>query len=240
MLNNKVEYNISSIVKNVFSKNIKNIRYERKVKLSLYQSDLFDGILESMGMIEEFKQRNISSIYFDDNVYSCAQANLNGDRYRFKTRVRWYNNTLPANLEIKFKDGYSSCKLVESIKTEELPLFNNKLNLNILNYVKNYLLKSFNLNFSFKNTKIDFLRKYYVNKDGIRVTIDTSLQCAFFENFSTGPITFLPFELIEFKYPSNLDTYFRKNFLKNLSMIPLRFTKSSKYTESILALQRNV
>lgn len=240
MLNNKSEYDISSIVKNVFSKNIKNIRYERKIKLNLNQSDLFQGILESMGMIEEFNPRNISSVYFDDAIYSCAQANLNGDRYRFKTRVRWYDDILPANLEIKFKDGYSSYKLVEPIKTQELPLLNNKLNLNILNYVENFLLKSFNLNFTFKNTKIDFLRKYYVNKDGIRVTIDTSLQCAFFENLSAEPITFLPFELIEFKYPSNFDTYFRKIFLKNFSMVPLRFTKCSKYTESILALQRNL
>ena len=135
MLNNKIEYNISSIVKDVFSKNIKNIRYERKVKLSLYQSDLFDGILESMGMIEEFKQRNISSIYFDDNVYSCAQANLNGDRYRFKTRVRWYNNTLPANLEIKFKDKSIADVLDMSQVIIDETENNNKLNLNILNYL---------------------------------------------------------------------------------------------------------
>ena len=240
MLINKYEHDIPSIVKNVFSKNIKNIRYERKIKLSLNQSDLFVGILESMGMIEEFKPRNISSVYFDDTLYSCAQANLNGDRYRFKTRVRWYDDVLPVNLEIKFKDGYSSYKLVETIKTQELPLLNKKLNLDILNYVENFLLKSFNLNFTFKNTKIDFLRRYYVHRDGIRVTIDTCLQCAFFENFSTGPITLLPFELIEFKYPLNFDTYFRKFFLKNFSMIPLRFTKCSKYTESILALQRNL
>ena len=240
MLNNKSGNNIPSIVKNLFLKNIRNIRYERKVKIQLNQSDLFQGTLESMGMIEAFKPRNISSIYFDDNSYSCARANLNGDRYRFKTRVRWYNNVLPANLEIKFKDGYSSFKLVESIKEKELPLLNKKLNVNILNFVKDYLLNSYNLNFSFKNTKIDFLRKYYVSSDGIRVTIDTSLQCAFFENLSLGPITFLPFELIEFKYPSNLDIYFRENFINNFDIFPLRFTKCSKYTESILALQRNL
>ena len=153
---------------------------KEKLKFNLNQSDLFHGTLESMGMIEAFKPRNISSIYFDDNSYSCARANLNGDRYRFKTRVRWYNNVLPANFEIKFKDGYSSFKLVEPIKEKELPLLNKKLNVNILNFVKDYLLNSYNLNFSFKNTKIDFLRKYYVSSDGIRVTIDTSLQCAFF------------------------------------------------------------
>ena len=59
MLNNKSENNISSIVKNLFLKNIKNIRYERKVKINLNQSDLFHGTLESMGMIEAFKPRNI-------------------------------------------------------------------------------------------------------------------------------------------------------------------------------------
>lgn len=240
MQNNKDEFDISSIIKNLFSKNIKNIRYERKIKLTLNQSDLFHGVLESIGMIEEFKPRNISSIYFDDNIYSCAQANLNGDRYRFKTRVRWYNNSLPSNLEIKFKDGYSSFKLVESIKDQKLPILNKKLNLNILNYVESYLLNSFNLKFTFTNTKIDFLRKYYVNNDGIRVTIDTLLKCAFFKNTFIDHITLLPFELIEFKYPSNMDTHFRKNFLRNFKMIPLRFTKCSKYTESILALQRNL
>lgn len=240
MKNDKNKSKIDSIVKNIFAKNIKNIRHERKIKLNLNQSDLFEGILESLGMIEEFKPRKISSIYFDDDIFSCAQANLNGDRYRFKTRVRWYNNKLPVNFEIKFKDGYSSFKLVESIKTDEHPFLNNKLSLNTFNYVKNYLLKYFNISFLFKNTKIDFLRKYYINTDGIRVTIDTSLQCSQLENFYTNSITSLPFELIEFKYPSNLDTYFRKNFLKNFSMISLRFTKCSKYTESILALQRNL
>ena len=77
MLNNYSRNNIPSIVKNLFSKNIRNIRYERKVKIQLNQSDLFHGTLESMGMIEAFKPRNISSIYFDDNSYSCARANLN-------------------------------------------------------------------------------------------------------------------------------------------------------------------
>ena len=238
MLNNNSGNNIPLIVKNLFSKNIRNIRYERKIKLNLNQSDLFHGTLEAMGMVEPFKPRNISSIYFDDDNYSCARANLNGDRYRLKTRVRWYNNVLPANLEIKFKDGYSSFKLVKSIKEKELPLLNMKLNVNIVNFVKNYLLNSYNLNFLFKNTKIDFLRKYYVSNNGIRVTIDTGLQCAFFENLSLGPITFLPFELIEFKYPANLDIYFRENFINNFDIFPLRFTKCSKYTESILALQR--
>ena len=143
-------------------------------------------------------------------------------------------------LRLNLKMDTPLLKLVKSIKEKELPLLNMKLNVNILNFVKDYLLNSYNLNFSFKNTKIDFLRKYYVSSDGIRVTIDTSLQCAFFENLSLGPITFLPFELIEFKYPSNLDTYFRKNFINNFSILPLRFTKCSKYTESILALQRNL
>ena len=64
MLNNKSGNNIPSIVKNLFSKNIRNIRYERKIKLNLNQSDLFYGTLESMGMGEPFKPRNISSIYF--------------------------------------------------------------------------------------------------------------------------------------------------------------------------------
>ena len=238
MKNNKNKLNIDSIVKNIFSKNMKNIRYERKIKLNLNQSDLFEGILDSIGMIEEFKPRKISSIYFDDDIYSCAQANLNGDRYRFKTRVRWYNDKLPVNFEIKFKDGFSSFKLVEFIKDKEHPFLNGKLSLSTSNFVKSYLLESFNINFLFKNTKIDFLRKYYINNDGIRATIDTSLQCAQLEHFCQSPIISLPFELIEFKYPSNLDTYFRKNFLKNLTMIPLRFTKCSKYTESILALHR--
>jgi hypothetical protein len=240
MLINKSEHDISSIVKDIFLKNINDIRYERKIKLTLNQSDLFEGILESIGMHEEFKPRKISSIYFDDAIYSCAQANLNGDRYRFKTRVRWYDNILPSNLEIKFKDGYSSYKLVEHIQIQELPFLDDKINLEISNYIQNFLFKNFNLRFTFKTTKIDFLRKYYINRDGIRATIDTSLQCAFFENYLLSPITLLPFELIEFKYPSNIDTYFRETFLKNFYMIPLRFTKCSKYTESILAQQRNL
>ena len=89
----------------------KNERLERKILLRVGQSSLIRNYILERGFKKKFKKRKITSVYFDDINLNCLRDNVNGNRERYKIRLRWYDNNVDnTNLEIKFKDGYLGYK----------------------------------------------------------------------------------------------------------------------------------
>ena len=74
------------------------MRYELKYSIAENQIYKIDKWLNSISNLRSaYKQRKVSSIYFDDNMYSSAQDNIDGISERKKYRLRWYNKNTVKN-----------------------------------------------------------------------------------------------------------------------------------------------
>ena len=86
-------------------------RYERKwvfdnidynqLSILLYRSKLFFST--------QFQDREVNSIYFDDQNYSAIKQNIEGVSSKKKYRLRWYgnlNNITNSVFEVKKKKGF--------------------------------------------------------------------------------------------------------------------------------------
>ena len=71
-----------------------NFRFERKwVFKNIDKETLLLSLLNSkLFFIEQFNERVVNSIYFDDSSFSSVRDNLAGVPDRMKTRLRWYQN----------------------------------------------------------------------------------------------------------------------------------------------------
>ena len=49
----------------------------------------------------------------------------------------------------------------------------------------------------------------------------------------------MKFEVIEFKYPTNKDNFFREVLFKSFAKLPIRLTKCSKYVEAVTSEYSN-
>ena len=102
------------------------------------------------------------------------------------------------------------------------------------------MLSKYNLNL-FLCANVFYQREYFRHSSGIRLTFDKDISCSLI-NFDENKYKFkqkhtkLPFEVLEFKYPFMLDNIFREEIFPKLQDFPVRLTKCSKYTESIIAL----
>jgi hypothetical protein len=203
-------------------------RYERKwvfsnfdfnqICIYLFRSHFF--------FKEQYQNRKVNSIYFDDLNYSSIKQNLDGVSDKKKYRIRWYGdyNILRKPIfEIKSKKGFEVQK-------------KNCL----LNELENYdLLKSDDLNrikicindkFKFKNELIPilsthYLRHYFISSNNlVRATVDKNLKSLSFVK-NLGFMKEYTDLILEMKYDLNLDSFVRKN----IDSIPVRFSKISKF-----------
>ena len=122
------------------------------------------NILQCANLKKAYEDRIISSIYYDTNNFKCANDNLSGQSTRKKFRLRWYNNILNYNFEIKIKENKLTKKIL--LNKNKLLKNNNIEFQKINNFIKkNYLIKI---------CKISYLRSYYKFKD-LRITYDRNL-----------------------------------------------------------------
>ena len=209
-------------------------RFERKW---LFRSNNYLAMINSLLRSKlffrtQYPLRKVNSIYFDTQDYVSIRQNLDGVSNKKKIRIRWYGNKNIINkpiIEIKSKKGFETKK--ESISIKELD------NLNLLNLDNLKTIQEI-LNFKLKQKKVihpvlttHYEREYFISLNGkIRATVDYNLKSIFLNNLSQIDIVknFKNICILEFKYPTSLDKYVRKN----LRDVSLRLSKNSKFVNS--------
>ena len=205
-------------------------RYERKwVFNSIDHNQLFILLNRSNFLFtNQFSDRQVNSIYFDDENHTSIIQNIDGISEKKKYRLRWYGDfkiiTNPT-FEIKSKKGFEVSK-----KNFDLPEMSN---LNLLDYndvEKIELL--INNNFNFKNKLFPiltthYLRSYFISSNKlVRSTVDRNLKSLLlYKNRNLNIIKEYEDIILEFKYDLNLDEYVRSN----LGNISSRLSKNSKF-----------
>lgn len=190
-----------------------NRRYELKSYFNLNKFNLIYGFLfKSLMLKKTFQDRKVQNIYFDDSNFTSAFDKIEGNSYRVKRRIRFYDKHKNFFYEKKYKKGdfvYKSTDQIISLK--------DKIN----------FLKYKNLNPVITNS---YIRSYYYsNLFKCRVTIDSNLNHSFYEknlSFSRKDIKIIEFKIDE----KNI------NFLQSKIDLPFRLKKFSKYYDGVYNL----
>lgn len=209
-----------------------NFRFERKFVVNTLDKNQLINFLKfsKLNFIKQYDDRQVNSIYFDDNLKSSFYENLDGNNNKKKIRLRWYGNQKKISnlrLEIKNKIGNLNYKKISKINILKPIYFNKKF---INNKIYDILKKKINrFNFS-PISSVHYLRTYFISANmPVRATIDTNISYINFKN-SYDIQKFSKNMILEIKYPKDFDTHLRFYF-KNLK---LRVTKNSKYINSII------
>ena len=205
---------------------IYNSRFERKVKINKNNLVFFKNHFFKSSFVKQFPDQTIESIYFDDRNLNFAKSNINGEFYRIKPRIRWYNFDLKTKVcEFKIKKGSNGFK----VKTKE-PYLEKDTKSEIIKKTKSFLFDLFKISLN-ETIHIKYKRSYLKHPSGIRLTLDRDINYNLPNSQKTKS---LDFEVIEFKYDCLKDNYFRNNLFNKFSKIPIRLTKCSKYVEAII------
>ena len=208
-------------------------RFERKwVFDSIDHNQLFILLNRSnFSFSNQFSDRQVNSMYFDDEHYTSIKQNIDGISDKKKYRLRWYGdfeNITNATFEVKSKKEFEVSK-----KSFDLPEMSN-FNLFNCNDIKKIELL-INNNFNFKNKLFPiltthYLRSYFVSSNKlVRSTVDRNLKSLLlYKNRNLNIIKEYKDIILEFKYDLNLDEYVRNN----LGNISARFSKNSKFVNA--------
>ncbi len=215
-------------------------RFERKwVFRSKNYLSLINSLLRSdLFFTNQYPNRKVNSIYFDDLNFSSIRENLDGVSNKKKIRVRWYgkkNILTKPQLEIKSKKGAETTKKNYSMNELNNLKFTDYTNLEKINDLVNLKVKSKKIIKSLLSTHYE--REYFVSNDSkIRATVDYNLQSIYLNNLSQLNIikNFNKVCILELKYSIKLDKFVRQK-LKNIT---LRLTKNSKFVNSAFETPR--
>ena len=188
------------------------MRQEKKYILSACDSSKFERRIINDGFISDHKPNLINNIYFDNLEYSCAKLNLEGEEFRIKYRLRWYNESNKFVLEEKIKRSSSGKKNRIQIKS---------------NCLNEALKESSKMISMLPVTRNQYYRRYY-RKNDIRITIDSNLKFLSLDEVKTIPFNQ---HIVEIKYPTHVEP--------NLQIIK-ELTKFSKYVMGLQALKFSI
>ena len=186
-----------------------NLRQEKKYILSINELNNFEKKLIYFGFKLNHSHNKLNNIYFDDLGFSSAVQNINGDLFRSKHRIRWYNDNNNYVLEEKIKKSSSGCKLKINLKSKSL--------FDALNEVEEMTNKK-------PVVQNSYNRSYYIYKKS-RITIDKNIR------FKLPKMTFEKVYLnsiIEVKYNTE-DLIDLNAIFNNFSQL----SKFSKYLEGL-------
>lgn len=212
----------------------RDLRFERKWVFPNNYLDIYNKLHKSkFGFRNMYPDRYVNSIYFDDFSYSSVRENLDGSNKKMKIRLRWYgkNNFILKNprLEFKIKQNFMNYKIIN-----EMPNLNN---LNIKNFEEMQLLNKVVNQFYDKKilnpvSTTNYIRSYFISSNNhIRSTVDTNFKISrFFNNFYSPIFKKFPKIILEMKYKKKFDDY----IMKNLSDISSRYSRNSKYIDSMI------
>ena len=190
------------------------MRQEKKYLLRSFEIPSFEKKLLKLGFRVKHLPNIVNNIYFDDRNFTSAEENLEGDYFRSKYRIRWYNENNEYTLEEKIKFSSSGKKVSSSLNSTTL--------VEALNEVK-LILPNFE-----PVVQNQYHRSYYV-LDNLRITIDSRLV---FSKPLSERIIFSEKNVLEIKYETDIDHLFKEIF----SFLP-QLTKFSKYLEGLNSIQ---
>jgi SPX domain protein involved in polyphosphate accumulation len=208
-------------------------RFEKKwVFNTIDHNQLFILLNRSnFSFVNQFSDRQVNSIYFDDEHYTSVNQNIDGISEKKKYRLRWYGdfkNITKPTFEIKSKKGFEVSK--KNFDLPKLPDFN-LLNYNDIKKIELLI----NSNFNFKNKLFPiltthYLRSYFISANKlVRSTVDRNLKSlSLYNNRNLNIIKEYKDIILEFKYDLNLDDYVRSN----LGNISARISKNSKFVNA--------
>lgn len=209
----------------IFDNEKESSRYERKIFLKNGQIFYAAQALKKAGYRKAHNSRHITSLYFDTKNFSFLRDNYDGIKERIKIRVRFYNKVFTeGNLEIKFKKG------IEGRKYKVKILLPSGSKDNFIELSERIVREKISKNL-FASALIEFSRDYYKFEELIRATLDNELTTYRLHSNRKFLTKRNIFNVMEFKYPVNLDSIFRDHFL-NFSCYHFRVTKSSKYANA--------
>ena len=207
----------------------KSKRIERKVSLHHGQSIYLKNSIKCMNFKKAFEDRDISSIYYDDHNLSSVRDNLDGVEKRLKFRLRFYNNNLISlNKEVKIKSGFLGYKISNEIDSLKFKSISSIIN------DKSQFFKGYTSSILKPSCIISYRRSYFHGLNGIRLTIDSKINSSRVLNSSKFSSRYHQYEVIEFKYDIEQDTYFREIIFPKFQKFNVRMTKSSKYVRGII------
>ena len=211
------------------NKNIVEDRFERKYTFNHNDINIIINNLFTSHLLFRFdhQKRDINSIYFDNNFNNLVD-NLEGISDREKYRLRWYNNSSKIKdfyIEKKIKKNFLSKKIRQKYSLNNEVLINNVQDLSKLFY--EYIDPKYEPIVSVHYERLYLISSMY----NIRATIDYNIYSRkFISNNLLKEKFFNKNIVLEIKYKKELDEIFRKE-VKSLN---LRFSKSSKYVNSIV------
>ena len=208
-----------------------NYRYEIKFVLdeSSY-SDALQWLYVCTNAVNKYPDRYINTIYLDNPDYESVRDNLTGISDRFKTRIRWYDGDPIVKLEKKIRKG-------RLVRKETTPLdlgedFSSELSPLVLrNRINNMLYNKTELNDDYYASilGVRYLRKYFEDQVGFRVTFDEKIQfCDLHDEIepfylSNGLVNYEP-KVMEIKFDPSIKDYVT-NLVMKLNMTPKRHSK---------------
>tara|TARA_Y200000002_G_scaffold267367_1_gene222262 strand:- start:31 stop:705 length:675 start_codon:yes stop_codon:yes gene_type:complete len=215
-------------------------RFERKwIFKSENHLALINTLLRSeFFFTNQYPQRKVNSIYFDDDNFSSIKENLDGVSNKRKIRIRWYGvekKLIKPQLEIKGKKGSETRKRNYSINELSNLKFSDLKNIEKIKNLVNVKIQLKKIIYPVLSTHYD--RQYFIsNNNKIRATVDYNIQSVYLKNISQMNIVknFSKVCILELKYPTKLDRYVREK-LKNIT---LRLSKNSKFVNSAFQTPR--
>ena len=218
-------------------------RYERKFFMQNMNRNSVESIVlcHPAFFSEIFQERYVNNIYFDFITLNNFLDNINGNTHRTKYRIRWYGEMMTSvensKLEVKIKDNLVGYKKSLNL----LPFYiNNEISISKLKaIIKNSEIDTktkFSLNEQLPIMLNRYRRKYFASEDNkFRITIDDKQS---FYKINTLNNTFLQKKtdseniILELKYDNGYESL--ASAITN--KLPLRITKSSKYSRGIQLL----
>ncbi len=182
-----------------------------------------------------YQPRAVNSLYFDTPDFRSARDNLSGAPRRHKIRLRWYQDEFktcsPAVLELKLRDGRLGSKQhyplrCSSPAVHELPIEEISAALREGIQDQPEALQLFN-DVLQPVLLVRYLREYYQNIDGLRVTLDRQIvfsSAQAFRRLADTCAVHYPLTIMEIKFPP-ADKNALSRRLRPLLMRPRRHSK---------------
>lgn len=212
---------------------IKHNRLERKYVVFAQGQNIEHFLAFHPGAFKQtFPPRQVNSLYFDTCAFSHYQASSDGNFFRVKPRIRWYNSPIsrfhPAQLEIKIKRGELGNKILLPVKFNSKKLIKLAIHSDdLLEKCNKDLHQIFHLHFSglIPTLFVSYTRHYFESGDGkVRLTVDQGLTYTYL--YSQSKSTLEDYRTVfELKYlPIN-----ESDAQEKANKFPLVLARNSKY-----------
>lgn len=213
------------------------LRYE--IKLVLDHGKLAEFLLwmqKHTTAIPVYFPRTVNSLYFDNLEYQAVRDNLTGISNRKKIRLRWYNqeekfDVSGVALELKIRNGRLGYKNTVRLPQLEPTLCKTRLG-DVLPSISPMMIDEPELLEVFEEHYIptihlNYLREYFVDTHGIRITIDRDIRFFPVTPLSTlydTPHTAYPLFIAEIKFDP-IQKFRVAQLMRTLNMTPKRHSK---------------